>query len=96
MDFLQTKSKPWSHSLFIYLFTYLFLFTVKEMRKEMAGGGKFLVLWRGGGRKSKPQQGLAPAEQSRNWSGRGRRQRRLHGHAGAGTDHIWEGRTGVI
>lgn len=35
MDFLQTNSKPWSHSLFIYLFTYLFLFTMKEMRKEV-------------------------------------------------------------
>lgn len=35
MDFLQTKPTPWSHSLFICLFTYLFLFTVKEIRKEM-------------------------------------------------------------
>lgn len=86
MDFLQTKSKPWSHSLFICLFAYLFLFTVKEMRKEMAGGGKFLILWRGGGRKSKPRQGLAPAERAGIGTGEG-------GGRGGCTDTQGQGQT---
>lgn len=56
MDFLQTKSKPWSHSLFIYLYTYLFYLLWRKWGRRWAGGGKLLILWRGRGRKSKAQK----------------------------------------
>lgn len=60
MDFLQTKCKPWSHSLFIYLFTHLFYLPWRKWGRSWAGGGKLLVLWRGGDRKSKPPKRSRP------------------------------------
>lgn len=72
MDFLQTKSKPWSHSLFIYLFTYLFSLLWRKWGRRWAGGGKLLVLWRGRGRKSKAQKVSPQGNEPGIGTGRGR------------------------
>lgn len=78
MDFLQTKSKPWSHALFIYLFTHLFYLLWRQWGRSWAGGGKPLVLCRGRGRKSKPRVSGASLELGEG-GGRGRATPRLGG-----------------
>jgi len=96
MDFLQTKSKPWSHSLFTYLLSYLFLFTMKEIRKEV--GLRREVSRPLEGRRSEMQTNSVSPRRSELAIGMGEGGGRggCTDSPGQGRTTFWEGRTGVI